>query len=191
MGMIELLQKEYYSKADVFLLPLTGIKRQEDVKIESFLFWREYSIEDYKLTVTIENSEYISQFLKEVDENSNVTECFNTDDRTIFILDLSEWAQDIEMFLMGKYSMLSDAAKQKIMKYHTLNGNTIKVWIKATLKPTEPREILDGLTPIQYVCLHYEFDEDEMNRIGEIGAKYEPILETLMTDFHETCQTVS
>ena len=87
--------------------------------------------------------------------------------------------------------MLSDAAKQRIMKYHTLNGNTIKVWIKATLKPTEPREILDGLTPIQYVCLHYEFDEDEMNRIGEIGAKYEPILETLMTDFHETCQTVS
>ena len=66
MGMIELLQKEYYSKADVFLLPLTGIKRQEDVKIESFLFWREYSIEDYKLTVTIENSEYTSQFLKDL-----------------------------------------------------------------------------------------------------------------------------
>lgn len=191
MGMIELLQKEYYSKADVFLLPLTGIKRQEDVIIESFLFWREYSIEDYKLTVSIKNSDYVSDFLSQVDENSHVTECFNSEDRTIFILDISEWAQDIEMFLLGKYSKLSEAAKKRIMKYHTFNGNNIKLWIKAILKPNEPRDLLDGLTPIQYICLHYEFDEAEMNRIGEIGAKYEPILETLMTDFHETCQSVS
>jgi hypothetical protein len=193
MGMIELLQKEYFSKADTFLLPLTGIKKTESVKIESFLFWREYSIEDYKLTVCIEDYDeaFMESFMQQIDENSHVTECFTSGSRTIFIVDISEWAQDIELFLIGKYSKLSDAAKKRIIKYHTFDGNSIKLWIKAILKPDEPRDLLDGMTPIQYVCHHYEFDEDEMNRIGEIGPVYKADKETLLTDYHDVCQYVS
>ena len=52
MGNIEIFRSQYWSKSEAFLLPLTGISRILKYPFETFLFWDDYSIENYNLMVT-------------------------------------------------------------------------------------------------------------------------------------------
>ena len=54
---IEIIKSEYWSKSDAFLLPLTGIKKSILTNVRSYLFWKNYSIENYNLIVVVEGSD--------------------------------------------------------------------------------------------------------------------------------------
>lgn len=186
--MVELLKDKYWSKSDAFLLPLTGLGKNQRYKIKCYLFWDKYSIEDYQLILKIsyenytEFIEYCRKFIFPIlDRNGYLVESYDFEGCSVFILDMSEWALDIEMLLKGSYSKFSKQAKDIITKYHTFydNGPKILVEIKASLNPTLKEELLGNVTPLEYMIDVYGLPAEEVRRIGEVGGIYDKEEETL------------
>jgi len=190
---IEIIKSEYWSKSDAFLLPLTGIKKSILTNVRSYLFWKNYSIENYNLIVVVEGSdkferdEYARMELFPVfDKNGYLIESYDSEDKSIYVLDISEWAMDIEMFISGKYSKMSSEAKKMIVKFHTYNKSNIHVHIYGVLYPKEPLPILDNKSPLQYVIDNYGEGFEALEEIGEIGGIYVKESETLVISDNET-----
>lgn len=185
--MVNLLRKENWS--DAFLLPLTGLKKDNNFEMRSHLFWNEYNINDYKLILTFCCTDYsdLLQYCKTyvfpmLDKKGYLLENYDVDSTSIFILDMSEWAKDIEMFILGKYSKFSKEAKDLIERYHTFKKDKILVHIYAALYPNLKMDILDKRTPIEYAAAEYGLNYDDMKKIGEIGSIFDSIKETLSTE---------
>lgn len=190
--MVNLLRKENWS--DAFLLPLTGLRKDNDFEMRSHLFWNEYNINDYKLIVTFACEDYEAlmehcrtQVFPTLDRKGYLLENYDIQGRSIFILDMSEWAKDIEMFVLGKYSKFSKEAKTMIEKYHTFKKDKILVHIYAALYPNMKMTILDNKTPIEYAAAEYGLDYEVMKKIGEIGSIYDSMSETLITGVESLC----
>lgn len=198
--MINVLKTEYWSRTDAFLLPLTGLQKNGDYGIKSYLFWNENSIDDYRLTISYSYEDY-GQFLEYcknnifpvLDKKGYLVESYDipVQNRTVFVLDMSEWAMDIQMFLSAKYSKLSKEAKSMIERFHTYNKNFVPVHIYAVLYPTMKMPYLDNMSPIDYVAKHYEINKEYLTKLGEIGSVYDEVSETLITDVEKICQDVS
>lgn len=193
--MVNVLKKENWS--DAFLLPLTGLRKNDKFDMHSHLFWNQYNIHDYKLILTFSSRNYqdlmehCSRYVFPVlDKKGYLLENYDIQDKCIFILDMSEWAKDIEMFIMGKYSKFSKEAKGLIEKYHTYGkgDGQIQVHIMAALYPNLAMDILDKKTPIEYVSEEYGLNYEDMKRIGEIGSIYDAMSETLLTGIEGICQ---
>lgn len=186
--MIELLKTEYWSKSEAFLLPLTGLARTQKYKIETYLFWENYSIEDYYLVVkfTYENYNEFVDYCRRIvfpvlDKNGYLVESYDFVNETVLVLNISEWAKDIEMFLVGKYSKMSRDAKDTIVEYHTFydKGNKIMIEIQAAIEPNVKYDVLEKKTPIEYVAENYGLSYDELKKGGEVGGIYNKEKETL------------
>ena len=191
--MIEVLKKlknqgEYWSKSEIFLLPLTGLPKSQKYPIKTYLFWRDYSIESYHLILKFSYEKY-EDFLAYcnrivfpiLDKNLYLIESYDFDKETIFVLDLSEWALDIEMFLKGSYSKFSRQAKESIVEHHTYfdRGAKIPIEISAIIEPNVKYRLLGDMTAIEYVSYHYNIPLEIMNEVGELGSIYEKEKETL------------
>lgn len=190
---IEVLEREYWSKSEAFLLPLTGLSSSQKYKLESYLFWEEYTIENYQLIIKYIYGHKYREFLKYckdvifpiLDKKGYLIESFDYEGETIFILDLSEWALDIEMFLKGKYSKFSKEAKDLITKYHTYYREgkpKIEIKISISLDPNKKYGILNNQTGIEYVAEYYDLKLEDLKKVSELGSIYEPELETLKID---------
>lgn len=193
--MVEVLKKEYWSKSEAFLLPLTGLTKSQKYNMKSYLFWGEYSIENYQLIVSFSYKNY-EEFLKYckkivfpiLDRNGYLIESYDFEGQSVFVLDISEWALDVEMFLKGKYSKMSKDAKKLITEFHTFydKGPKILIEISASLDPNDKYPILDDMTAIEYVAEYYKFDIKELKKIGELGSIYDKKNETLSLDIEES-----
>lgn len=189
MGNVEILRKEYWSKSQAFLLPLTGISKTQKYPVETYLYWDDYSIDNYNLMVKFTYDDY-DEFIKYCrksifpiwDKHGYLVESYDFGKETVFILDISQWDWDINQFLLGKYSKFSSEAKDIIEEYHIfyLKGKPqIEIEIAAILDPTKKYDILDGLNSIEYASEHYELPLPELQKIGEIGGIYNKEKETL------------
>lgn len=186
--MIEIFKEHYWSKSEAFLFPLTGLPKTSKYHYSTYLFWNEYSIENYQLIVKFTWDDY-DEFLKYckvmvfpvLDVNGYLIESYDSENETIFVLDLSEWALDIELFLSGKYSKFSNEAKKKIEKFHTYMDKIpkIKLHIAVVLAPNTEYEILGKMKAIDYAAKVYNLPLDELQRVGELGGKYQIEAETL------------
>lgn len=184
--MVNVLKKEYWSRADAFLLPLVGLPRDSKYEVHSYLFWDEYSIQNYHLILTYETKdkddvvEYCRKTVFPIlDKGGYLLENYDSDDKVIFVLDVSVWAMDIEMLMMGKYSKLSKEAKGLIENYHKFNVRNIPVHVYAVLYPNKKMAVLENLTPIEYISSAYDIPIEELLAIGEIGSIYNVASETL------------
>ncbi len=189
---INVLKTEYWSRSDAFLLPLTGLPKEDKIGIKSYLFWGEQTIHDYKLTLTVplneEGEKYTKKYMFPIlDRGGYLTESYDIGDRSIFILDMSEWAMDIQMFLSGKYSKFSKVAKDTIEKFHIFNYNKIPIHVYAVLYPNTPMTLLDKMTPLEYVSQTYGINLEDLRKIGEIGSIYDSMTESLLTDVSQLC----
>lgn len=192
--MIELI-KEYSSKADMFLLPLTGLTKNEKYEVSSYLFWKDYTIDNYQLILSFSYDNY-NEFIAHcrkytfpiLDRNGYLVESYDIAGRSIFILDMSEWALDIQMFLEGKYSKFSKEAKGLIEEFHRKNKTQIPIQVYGPLYPTMKMGLLDGRTPIEYVAENYGFNKERMIKIGEVGGLYDQMSETMIASVEELCQ---
>lgn len=189
MGNIEILRSEYWSKSEAFLLPLTGISKGHKYPLETYLFWDDYSIENYNLVVkfTYDNYDEFLEYCRKVvfpvwDRKGYIVESHDFGKETVFILDISEWALDVQMFLAGRYSKMSKEAKEIIQDYHiyyTKGKPQIEIEIAATLDPYRKHDILDGMSSIEYVSEYYGLPLPELQKVGEIGGIYNKEKETL------------
>lgn len=195
--MVQVLKRDYWSRADAFLLPLTGLNKNETYEMRSYLFWNEYTIDDYKLMVTFSYDDEYDKFVNYcrnyifpvLDRKGYLVENYDILGRSIFILDMSEWAMDIQMFMSARYSKFSLEAKNAIEKYHTFNGNQIDISVYSVLYPNKKISLLGEKTPIEYVAENYDLNLADLKSIGEIGSVYDEMSETLLTDINEICQS--
>lgn len=187
--MIEVLKSEYWSKSEAFLLPLTGLSKTQKYDLKTYLFWEKYSIEDYNLIIKFKYDNY-NEFLHycrriifpTLDRNGYLVETHDFGHETVMVLDISEWALDIEMFLKGKYSKMSNDAKDTIVEFHTFydNGPKIMIEISASLEPNTKYGVLGNMTAIDYVAENYGLPLAELKKTGELGGIYNVKEETLM-----------
>lgn len=184
--MIEVIKKDYWSRSDAFLLPLVGLPKDFSFNLRSFLFWDRNSIEDYKLTISYSSYDQaglMDHCQKKVfpilDEGGYLLENYDIDNQSVYVLDMSRWASDIEKFTQGKYSRFSNEAKALIEKFHTFKGSKISIHVYAVLYPHTPLEILGRKTAMDYVAENYGFNVDDLKEIGELGSIYDRRMETL------------
>lgn len=183
------LKNEYISMSDNFLYPLLDIPKADDFDIKSYIFWNKFSVEDYYFIVTMSGDEeslklFLPKLLQIVDKNTPVIEYYKMDERHILIIDMSYWASDIELFLLGKYSKFSKDAKNLIVKYHNIPGriNEIPYHIFAVLFPEKELAKLNNRSSLEYVADIYNLDTDLLYKVGELGRKYDKLGETLLTN---------
>jgi len=186
--MVEVLKKEYWSKSEAFLLPLTGLSKSQKYNLRTYLFWNEYSIEDFYLILKFDwnNYEEFEQYCRRIvfptlDAYGYVIEAHDFKNETVMILNLDTWAFDIELFLKGKYSKMSRDAKDTITEFHTFydNGAKILIEISASLEPNAKYPVLGGMTAIDYVAENYGLPLAELKKGGELGGIYDREKETL------------
>lgn len=214
--MVHVLKEEYFSKADAFVLPLTGLPKTSIFDMRSYLFWEENSIEEFKLMVAYSHTdkknflEYCKKAVFPIlDKNGYLIESYDFQNQatltfdkegkvkytpfenlTVFVLDLGEWAWDIEQFMAGKYSKFSTKAKDILDNFHTIHkkrGETFPVHIQVILYPNDIIEAVDKkdtpllgkLTPIQYVAKNYGLNLTDLQQVGELGSIYDIREETL------------
>lgn len=156
--------------------------------MKTYLFWGLYSIENYQIIVNFKYDnydEFVTYCRKTIfpilDKNGYCIESHDFEGESIFILDMSEWALDIEMFLKGKYSKLSQQAKEKIRDYHTFydKGEKLLINIAASLDPNYKFPILGGQTAIEYVADGYNLNLSDLQKIGELCSIYNKEKETV------------
>lgn len=190
---MDIFEKEYTSVADTFLLPLTGLPRNMDFPYKAYMFWRDYSIDDYKLILVYdyENVEKLKEFLlvevfPVLDKNGYLMENYDIQGRCVLVLDISEWALDIELCLEGRYSKLSKEAKTKIEMFHNTVRNfppaKLPPSIFAALYPNKAVSSWNHKTAIEMASEEYGIDLAYLQRIGELGIKYAKVSETLLTE---------
>lgn len=186
--MIEVLKDKYWSKSQAFLLPLTGLSKILVYPVESYLFWEEYSIENYQLILhwKWKNYDTFLTYCKRsifpvLDKGSCLTEVFDGEGSSVFIVDISEWALDVEMFLKGKYSKMSGDAKDTIDEYHKFydRGSKLPPEISAAIEPNTKFKAYGDRSAIEYVAENYGLDIEELTKIGELANPYDKKKETL------------
>lgn len=189
--MVEILKKQYWSKSEAFLLPLTGLSRTHKYELKTYLFWNNFTIEDFYLILKFSWDDYKNflQYCREkvfpvLDTNGYLVESYDFDHETVLVLNISEWALDIEMFLKGKYSKMSRDAKEKITEFHTFfdKGPKIMIEISASLEPNIEYRLLGNLTAIQYVAENYGLPFPDLKAVGELGGIYDTEKETLIVN---------
>jgi hypothetical protein len=199
--MVEIIRRNIWSKSTAFLLPLTGIKKTRDFEIRSYLYWNDYSIGNFELAVKVEYGHKFQEFLEFMHEgvfknrNSLIREVFEYEGFSVFIFDISDWAEDVAVFMEGKYSKLSKPAKVKIQKYNSDDNNNMPISIYCCLFPDEPHEMLGNMTPLEYAVQHYiteykpnkaDYESAEIwQKSGELCSIFDMKEETLVL---EECQ---
>ena len=112
----------YFQKSRNLLLPLglsNGIRNEG---IQSYLFCDslDEDILEYNLLVKVDKGVEIidEQFL------DKVVKVYEKEEFDIYVLDISEWGEDIDSFMKGEYSKYTEKAKKKILKaFNNLNGD--------------------------------------------------------------------
>lgn len=183
---MEIFDDKYVSVSDTFLLPLTGLPKDENHK--TYMFWKNYSIEDFFLVLVYEydDQKKIENYLIDtvfpiLDKGGFLLENYDVQGRCILVLDLSVWAFDIGFCLEGKYSKFSEEAKTKIIRHHTTDGE-FPPSIYAAFYPNKANKELGNKTPMEIVSEEYGFDLDFLRNVGELGIKYDKMAETLITE---------
>lgn len=189
--MIEVIQPKNWSKSRAFILPLVGIPRTKMFNIESFMYWDDYTIEDYILIVKIEYGHKYEDFLAfltlhffQMGKKGHVTQSFDFEGFSVLIFDISEYAFDVEQFLKGKYSKFSKEAKEIIKDFHRRGKDGVPINIASCLFPFTEMEILEKMTPIEYVSKYYGLPLKELRELGELCSTFDRDVETLLVDIN-------
>jgi len=122
------LYKKYFQKSKIFLYPLLDIKRGScAVPTETYICWEgNYSPEDMKLVCvyhTKNDPEYIEFEKNVLLKHNRLFDYSKIDSSTsIFIFDFSDFSEDWEHFVAGRYSRINPVLKRKILNYFDDNS---------------------------------------------------------------------
>lgn len=172
----------YYQKSKCFLYPILGYKSDETYRPSSYLFFQDHSILRGELTVFYRHTK---ESLFEVFENNRIVNhpllrgCYQAAEGTIYIYDISGYADDIELFLRGEYSKLSKSLKKTILRY-----------FKDDIEPMSPRPdrfIHTVLFPEIYYTLVAKELGVSIKSLTELGSLYDMEKETLELEEFRNC----
>ncbi len=133
------LYKKYFQKSKIFLYPLLDIQRGSIVPIETYISWNSsYNSEDMKLicVYNIKDAKNFESFEKHVLlKHTRLCDYVRIDtDHTVFTFDFSDLEHDWNMFIDGKYSLMNNEIKRKILNYFDKNSGNY-AYIESYLFP--------------------------------------------------------
>lgn len=185
----------YWSRADTLFFPLLGISKNKVFNPNSYLFWNEYSIENYHLILEFNHSEnsYIQSFINLINKNTPILEIYEVHDRIIMIVDLSTYAEDVDKILKGKYSRISNEAKGYIKSFNKeyVNGeHVISQYLYAAINPKDACSAFNNKSPIEFVSEQLGLDLEIMQENGEVAGLYDRMSETLIVELSDILKIV-
>lgn len=168
---MSLLQKAYIQKSRIFLLPLTGMRKDKIYRpINTYIASPTLVSTDYPNGLTIQDETLILTYSKEYETNEinsinklklnnpinnwekfetdvlmsnrNFTGFYESQDEYIYTFDLSDWSSDWTNFINGSYSKFSADAKKKIIDFR---------W--KSLREDEQKKLYCYLYPFQEECI--------------------------------------
>lgn len=135
------LYTNYFQKSKVFLYPILGLRSSSIVPVETYIAWEGmFTTDDYKLACIFhlrEDSEFIS-----FEENVLLKNPYFIDykelsiDKGVYTFDLSDFKEDFDALIQGKYSHLSEDTKKKIRQRYGSNSHNY-AFINSFLYPDE------------------------------------------------------
>ncbi len=143
---MSLLQRQYIQKSRIFLLPLTGIRKDRIYRpTNTYVSSPSLINQDYPDGISISDETLILVYSKEYEQreqdniarkklssivgswgrfetevlmsNRYFTGFFENKDEYIYTFDFSDWSTDWYSFIKGRYSELSPEANDKILKF--------------------------------------------------------------------------
>ena len=158
----------YMQKSKHFLFPLISDTVYRNDAIKSYLFCNELeeSIKENFLILQVQKNLDIKDDLL----NQYIVSVYEKDKFDLYIIDLCHWEEDIKKFLEGKYSQLSAAAKNRILKYFKYNKISIK---DKSLKFKTPEEIAASVNGTYYFQVFLYPEEFKSYVIEEMVDVYE------------------
>ena len=134
------LYKKYFQKSKIFLYPLLDIKKgSEFVPTETYICWKnKYKLEDMVLVCvyhTKNNINFIT-FEKNILLKHNRIINYNTIDTStnIYVFNFSDYKEDWNYFINGKYSKINPILKRKILNYFDDNSANY-IYVNSYLYP--------------------------------------------------------
>lgn len=175
----------YYSKSKVFLYPILGFSRGETFKAQSFLFFREHSIINGEIVVyyphegvlfdAFENDRILSHPL--------LRKCYTVGGGKVYIFNIDKWKTDIDYFLAGEYSKLSDSLKKTVLRYVGDNVEPMKA---------EPNRYAHAVLFPELYRFAVARDLGVSARdLTELASLYDHEKETLDIPIWDTCNTTT
>jgi len=169
------LHDKYTQKSRIFLYPALNIRRGSHIKpIQTYIAWEEIvSPTDRKLICVYDiqdNEDY--QIFERVKLFGNDKFCEfrqTTDNKGIYIFTFDDRAYDWDKFVKGKYSQLSDQAKDEIEKFYGKDSSTYE-YVMSYLYPEDYFDVYAELLGVNVNIL---------KGVGELCAPYHTEKETL------------
>lgn len=170
------IRKSYIQKSKLFLYPLLGIKRGVSVTpVQTYMAWKDvYTINDCKL-IAVYHLRDDAQF-KEFEENKLLgnamfEEFFELDnDDAAYVFDFSEFKREYKRIVHGKYSMLDEGWKRKILNFfknHQGHQRLIESYLRPDLYYSDYSELLNVneslLEEVGELCSLPDLDEEMLN----------------------------
>jgi hypothetical protein len=174
--MIKSVYNKYFQKSRAFLYPALGIsKRNANSPIQTYLSWGEIKAEDRKLICVFANSPStdFKNFQKQMLIKNPLYESSSViGEHVVYVFDFSQFKDDWDHFLKGKYSKLSPGLKQAIKNYYGTS--------------TEEYSYIDSyLYPDKYFSIYSKLLDEPVEIIQLIGELCNPYVlsaETLVLD---------
>ena len=169
------LHKDYIQKSRIFLYPSLDIRRGTLVKpVQTYVAWEEIVTPKDRKLICVYNMEDSEQFktFERVKLLGNKMFCDfrQTDDgKGIYIFTFDDQSKDWDNFIKGKYSQLSDKAKQEIEKFYGKDSSTYE-YVMSYLYPEDYFDIYADLLGVNVNIL---------KGVGELCAPYNIDKETL------------
>ena len=139
--MIESVYPNYFQKSRIFLFPLLGIPRGVSTIASTYISCNLFTEDQYMLLVTIDSSKIrdytiLKELLTSPKQKHFVRIVKNEKGEDVFIFNLAVYKKDIEFFLKGQYSKISETTKKIIMSYYK-DGSPRIEYIRSFLYPHE------------------------------------------------------
>jgi hypothetical protein len=134
------INKAYFQKSRVFLYPTLEIKRGVSIiPIETYVSWKgNYSKDDCKLIClyNLRNDPEFRNFEKNRLFGNKLFHDFKEtpDGKAIYVFDLSQYKNDWDNFVKGKYSKFTQEHKKKIKNFYGINSSNY-AYIESFLNP--------------------------------------------------------
>ena len=155
---IDAVYKDYFQKSRIFLYPMLDIRRGACVIPEqTYLSWDGYlRPEDAKLVTVYPkrtDTEFMNFEKNVLLKHSRICDYVNLNDtQSILTFDLSDLAENYELFMKGKYSQMNKDVKRKILNFFDRNSGNY-VYVESFLFPEKYFALYAGLLNVEVSLL--------------------------------------
>jgi hypothetical protein len=155
----------YVQKSRIFLYPLIGAKNIDiHLQPKTYISWSsKIHPLDKKLIVIFDQTDKAPELLINHEKRYLFSSGFFdessyrqiTNDKSLYIFNLENFKNDYNLFLEGRYSEMSDVAKEKIMKYYSISLDNVE-YVESWLYPGRYYSIYADLLNVSQSTLSKE-----------------------------------